>query len=214
MSTDDKAAVSPPGLPLERKIPLIVLALFAFVLGTGIVVSYYEVRHAAELAAADRLKSLSGAIASVAAQPVTSRVQNLRRVAGDPTIVDALRHPDRPYGPEIRRAMSPVLNTPADTGVTGLWTRAGRPLGTLALELPEQRQSIHEEIERVERGDSLAVGSFRSANRRTAYWIVVPVLDRDSTRLGYLAQERVVANNPAALRGVNGLMGPEIDGFL
>ena len=118
------------GLPLQRKIPLIVLALFAFVLGTGIVVSYYEVRHAAELAAADRLKSLSGAIASVAAQPVTLRVQNLRRVAGDPAIVDALRHPDRPYGPEIRRAMSPVLNTPADTGVTGLWTRAGRPLGT------------------------------------------------------------------------------------
>ena len=202
------------GLPLQRKIPLIVLALFAFVLGTGIVVSYYEVRHAAELAAADRLKSLSGAIASVAAQPVTLRVQNLRRVAGDPAIIDALRHPDRAYGPDVRRAMSPILSTPADTGVTGLWTRGGRPLGSLGLDLPERRQSIHEEIERVERGDSLAVGPFRSTNRRTAYWIVVPVLDRDSTRLGYLAQERVVANNPAALRGVNSLMGPEIDGFL
>ena len=40
MSMGDKAAVSLSGLPLERKIPLIVLALFGFVLGTGIIVSY------------------------------------------------------------------------------------------------------------------------------------------------------------------------------
>ncbi|HEV8217428.1 MAG TPA: hypothetical protein VGP95_16380, partial [Gemmatimonadaceae bacterium] len=110
MSTDDKATVSPPGLPLERKIPLIVLALFGFVLGTGIVVSYYEVRHAAELAAADRLKSLSQAIGSVAGAPLTSRVQNMHRVAADPVIIDALRNPDRPPDTAVRKAMAPILN--------------------------------------------------------------------------------------------------------
>ena len=214
MTKDAKAVTGLSGLPLQRKIPLIVLALFGFVLGTGIIVSYYEVRHSAELAAADRLKSLSQAIGSVAAQPLTLRVQNMRHIADDPAIVDALRNPDRPVSASVRKAMSPILTTPSDTGVTGLWTRSGRPIGSLALELPEQRQSIHDEIERIERGDSLSVGSFRSTNRRTAYWIVVPVLNSDSTVLGYLAQERVILNNPAALRGVNGLMGPEIDGFL
>ena len=214
MSKDANAVTGLSGLPLQRKIPLIVLALFGFVLGTGIVVSYYEVRHAAELAAADRLKSLSQAIASVAASPLTVRVQNMRRIAADPAIIDALRNPDRPVSAAVRKAMSPILSAAADTGVTGLWTRSGRPIGSLTLELPEQRQGIHDDIERVERGDSLAVGSFRSTNRRTAYWIVVPVRDADSTLLGYLAQERVILNNPAALRSVNGLMGPEIDGFL
>ena len=62
MNNDTRAA-GLSGLPLQRKIPLIVLALFGFVLGTGIVVSYFEVRHAAELAAADRLLSLSRVIA-------------------------------------------------------------------------------------------------------------------------------------------------------
>src|SRR6476646_2000488 len=102
------------GLPLQRKIPLIVLALFAFVLGTGIVVSYYEVRHAAELAAADRLKSLSGAIASVAGSPITQRVQNMRRIAQDPTIVDALRHPDRSSDAAVHKAMTPILSSSGD----------------------------------------------------------------------------------------------------
>jgi len=212
--TNVRAATGPSGLPLQRKIPLIVLALFGFVLGTGIVISYYEVRHAAELAAADRLQSLSGAIASVAGAPVAQRVATMRRVAADTAIIDAFRDPSRVSAVSVRKAMSPILNTNADTGLVGLWTRSGRPLGPLGLELPEQQQSIQQEIERVERGDSLAVGSFRSAHGRTWYWVVVPVLDRDSTRLGYLAQERILVNNPAALRGVNGLMGPEIDGFL
>lgn len=209
-----KAVTGLSGLPLQRKIPLIVLALFGFVLGTGIIVSYFEVRHSAELAAADRLKSLSQAIGSVAGQPLSLRVQNMRHIATDVAIIDALRNPERPVNPAVRKAMAPILNTPSDTGVTGLWTPAGRPVGSLALELPEQRQSIRDEIARVERGDSLAVGSFRSTNRRTAYWIVVPVRDADSTLLGYLAQERVLVNNRAALRSVTGLMGPEIDGFL
>src|SRR5690242_18223521 len=95
MDTSSGAAAGQSGLPLQRKIPLIVLALFALVLGTGIVVSYYEVRQAAELAAADRLQSLSKAIASVSAGPLATRVGNIKRVAADPAIVDALRNPSR-----------------------------------------------------------------------------------------------------------------------
>jgi signal transduction histidine kinase len=213
MRKDAKAA-GLSGLPLQRKIPLIVLALFGFVLGTGITVSYFEVRHAAELAAADRLLSLSQAIASVAGQPLTLRVQTMRRVAADTAIVNALRSPDRPSTAAVRSAMAPVLNTASDSGVIGLWTRAGRPLGSLTLDLPEQQQSIGREIERMERGDSLSIGSFRSKNGRTSFWIVLPVFDRDKSVLGYLAQERIVLNNPAALKSVNGLMGADIEGFL
>ena len=222
MNNGSKAGAGLSGLPLQRKIPLIVLALFAFVLGTGIVVSYYEVRHAAELAAADRLQSLSQAIASVSGGPLALRVTNMRHVAADTAIVDALQHPGRPSDASVRKALSPLLNQPADSGTIGLWTRAGRPVGPLSLELSERRpeiqqeiqQDVQREIERVEQGDSLAVGSFRSTNGRTTYWMIVPVLDRDKTRLGYLAQERILLNNPASLKSVNGLMGSEIDVFL
>ena len=226
MSDGMRAGAGLSGLPLQRKIPLIVLALFALVLGTGIVISYYEVRHAAELAAADRLQSLSQAIASVSAGPVAARVTNAKRVAGDTAIVNALRNPARPSDASVRKAFSALMTSAADSGAIGLWTRAGRPVGPLVLEVPEPRQdiprdvqqniqqNIQQEIERVERGDSLAVGSFRSVKGRTSYWIVVPVLDHDKTVLGYLAQERILLNNSAALKSVNGLMGPEIDGFL
>ncbi len=201
-------------LPLQRKIPLIVLALVAFMLGTGIVVSYYEVKHAAELAAADRLQSLSQVMASSASLPLTQRVVTMRHVASDTAIVEALRHPDRPSTPAVRSAMSPLLNQPADSGAIGLWTRTGKPTGSLALDPPERPQRVRQEIERLERGDSLAVGSFHAVNGRTAYWIVVPVFDRDSSKLGYLAQERIVVNNAATVRSVNALMGNDIDGFL
>src|SRR5690242_20961515 len=113
MSNGVKPAGGLSGLPLQRKIPLIVLALFAFVLGTGIVISYYEVRHAAELAAADRLQSLSQAIASVSAGPVAVRVTNAKRVAGDTAIVNALRNPARPSDASVRKAFSALMTTAA-----------------------------------------------------------------------------------------------------
>ena len=178
MNNDTRAA-GLSGLPLQRKIPLIVLALFGFVLGTGIVVSYFEVRHAAELAAADRLLSLSRVIASLSAQPLTQRVIVTRSVAADPAIVEALRSPGRPTGPAVRTALAPLLAQRSDSGAIGLWTRTGRPVGSFTLELPEQQQSIQQEIERAEHGDSLFIGSFRSTNGRTTFWILVPV-DRKS----------------------------------
>jgi signal transduction histidine kinase len=218
MNNGSKAAPGLSGLPLQRKIPLIVLALFAFVLGTGIVLSYYEVRHAAELAAADRLKSLSQAIASVAGTPLTQRVTNMRRVAADTTVVDALRNAGQPSEASVRKAMAPLLNGASDSGAIGLWTRSGRPIGPLSLEVPERQQRIDremtQEIERLEHGDSVAVGSFRSSNGRTNYWIAVPVIDPDKKVLGYLGQERIVVNNPAGTKTINDLMGSETDGFL
>ncbi len=218
MSNGSRPGVRLSGLPLERRIPLLVLALFALVLGTGIVVSYYEVRHAAELAAADRLQSLSRAIASVSAGPLATRLTSMKHVAADTAVIEALRNPDRPSEAPVRKAMAPLLTSPSDSGIIGLWTRAARPVGPLALDVPERQQVVHQdveqEIQRVEGGDSLAVGSFRSRNGRTTYWMIVPVVDHDKTVLGYLAQERIVVNNPTALKSVNGLMGSEIDGFL
>ena len=221
MSRDDRAA-GLSGLPLQRKIPLIVLALFGFVLGTGIVVSYFEVRHAAELAAADRLQSLSQAIAQVAGQPLLLRTQALRRVAADTAIVEALRHSDRAASPAVRKAMAPVLTSASDSGAIGLWTRAGRPVGSIALELAnredafrqQQEEEVRQEIARIESGDTLAIGPLRSSDGRITYWAVAPVVAPDKSVLGYLAQQRIVRNNPAALRPMYSLMGTEIDGFL
>ena len=50
--------VSPTQLPLERKLPILVLALFSVILGAWALASYYETRRAAEAGAAERLSTL------------------------------------------------------------------------------------------------------------------------------------------------------------
>ena len=51
--------VYPAQLPLERKLPVLVLALFSIILGAWAGVSYYDTRHTAEVAASDRLTTIN-----------------------------------------------------------------------------------------------------------------------------------------------------------
>src|SRR6185503_20326270 len=58
-SAGDPASEPKGGLPLQRKLPLLILALLALVLAVSLVISYFTVRRAAEVAAGVRLSSLS-----------------------------------------------------------------------------------------------------------------------------------------------------------
>src|SRR5262249_5117951 len=120
--------------PLERKLPLLIFAILFVVLAASLGISYYEIRRAAELSAADRVSSLAGQLAAMFQQQIAARVNALRRAAGDPAIAAALLNPDRSPGSEALQVLR-VLRTPIDSSTPPqLLTRDGRPIGSVQLE--------------------------------------------------------------------------------
>jgi signal transduction histidine kinase len=221
---DDVLAVSIPStqtapapapgrsLPLERKLPLLNLGLFGLVLAVSMSVSYYEVRHAAELAASERLMTLSKVLSSLVEQPTNARLALMRHVARDSAVQRALHAADHPPDPVAKKALAALITTPADTATPAeLWRPDGRPAGGIALEIPAEVQRARDEVRSQGEADSGRVGRLYAINGRAAFWIAVPVRQADGQLLGYVAQERRINSNPRALRPLRDLIGSDID---
>src|SRR5690349_3735844 len=111
-------------LPLERKLPLMILGVLAFVLALSLIISYYAIRRSTQIAAGDRLASLSQVLAQMIGQQTTTRLTLMHRASSDTAILNALRAPDRPPGVSARRALAGMLATRADSASPPeLWTR-------------------------------------------------------------------------------------------
>src|SRR5215831_828895 len=116
-------------LPLERKLPLLILAILTLILATSLAISYYEVRRSAELSAAERLSSLSRSLALMLQQQTATRLANLRRVAGDTVVQRAFAPPGRPSS---RGAVKALAATTTDSlSPPLLLTTEGRVIGPL-----------------------------------------------------------------------------------
>ncbi len=201
-------------LPLERKLPLLVFALVGTVIVASLGVSYYEVRSAAEKSAADRLASLSHTIAALSAQATTTRFVQMRRVARDDAVIDALSHPRQPLTPAAQHALGTLALAPADTSTpAGLWTADGSPAGDMRLELPSDAPRARDEILRAPSEDSGHVTDLYVEGTHTSAWDVVPVR-RAGSVIGYVIQERRINTNPQALRPISALIGPDIEFYL
>jgi signal transduction histidine kinase len=209
-------ALAPQSLPLERKLPLLVLGLFTLVLATSLIVSYYEERHSAIQMAGERLAALGQAFAAITEQGVNQRMNLLRRVSHDTAVQNALRAPTKPLTSKAIQALGILYVTPADTATTPeLWDARGEPLGARRLETPADDQRVRDELmQSAAAGDSGHVTRLHVSNSRAAYYIGVPV--RDAGRLlGFVGQERRINFNPRALSAsvVRGLLGADIDFF-
>jgi signal transduction histidine kinase len=189
--------VYPTQLPLERKLPLLVLALFSVILGTWAIASYYETRRAAETAAAERLSSFARIVGMTVDGLNNMRLGTLAAAARDTAILSALRSPARPLTPAAERALSP---TPAPAGVTNapqpaaaqLWTADGRVVGDLDLELPVATRAFRDSLLRTPPGarDSTLASGIYSSGRQSSLWMVAVVRDATGNRLGYVVQQR------------------------
>ena len=82
-------------LPIERKLPLLILGVLAFVLALSLVISYYAIRRSTQIAAGDRLASLSRVIAQLYQQQTAARLTLMQQASSDTAILNALRHPER-----------------------------------------------------------------------------------------------------------------------
>ncbi len=205
------ASATGRSLPLERKLPLLNLGLFGVVLAISMSVTYYEVRHSAQLAASERLATLSKVLASVIEQQTNARLTLMRRLAKDTTIQSVLRVGDRIAAPSARKALSSLITSPSDTATPPqLWRPDGRPAGGIALEMPADVQRARDEVRLQGDSDSGRVGHLYTADGHASLWMAVPVRQADGTLLGYIAQERRI-NNPRGLGPLRDLIGSDID---
>ena len=211
------SAVAPQSLPLERKLPLLVLGLFTLVLATSLIVSYFEERHTAIEMAGERLSALGQALASFVEQASSSRMNLMRRVSRDTAIQAALRTPQRPLSSKALQALDAMYVNPGDTTTPPeLWDSRGQPLGAHELETPADQQRVRDElIQSATAGDSGHVTHLRLSNGRATYYNAVPVRSPEGTLLGFLGQERRINFTARTMSSsaVRGLLGADVGFF-
>jgi signal transduction histidine kinase len=203
-------------LPLERKLPLLVLGLFTFVLATSLLVSYYEERRSAVELAGERLAALSQAFAAIIEQGPNQRLTLMRRASRDTAIQNALRAPERPLSASARQALLGLGLTPADMAMPyELRDAHGAPLGTRRLETPADQQHVRDELLQVAAaGDSGRLTHLRMVNGRATYFSAVPVRDARRTLLGFIVQQRRFNFTRRTLApSLRGLFGADIEFF-
>jgi len=211
-SSSSQPPPAPRSLPLERKLPLLNLGLFGLVLAASLSASYYEIKHSAQLSAAERLASLSTVLTSMVEQQTNARLASMRRVAHDAGVQRALREPDRAPSDTVEKLLATLSSAPGDSSVlVQLWRPDGRPVGTLGLERPTDAQLLREEVRQQGTSDSGRIGRMHVTSGHASLWIAVPVRDAGDRLLGFVAQERRVGNNPRALRPLRSLMGSDVD---
>ncbi|MFI5229788.1 MAG: ATP-binding protein [Gemmatimonadales bacterium] len=203
-------------LPLERKLPLLILALLGIVVVVSVGISYYEVRRVAERASADRLASLSNVFAQLSEQSMNARLAQMRRIARVTSVAAALDDPSRPLSPAAQRALATLTLTPSDTALPAeLLAPDGTPVGGAPRLVPAgDDQALRAAITRPPaNGDSGYLTPLVPRGDRASVWVVAPVR-RGGVAAGWLVQERRITANPQALRPLRALSGPDIEFYL
>ena len=216
-ASPERRTTSSPGrasLPLERKLPLLILAILTLVLATSLAISYYEVRRSAQLSAGERLTRISQALASLMQQQTTARLNTMRRVALDTAVVNSFATPDREPSLAAKRAMSAVTMPTDSLTPPMLWTVGGRLISNLRLEQAADVDRFRATIaEQIVLSDSEHVSKLTAMNGHAGTWQSVPVR-KDGQLLGFLAQERRFTAAPRTLQPFRDLIGGGIDFYI
>ncbi len=200
-------------LPLERRLPLLVLGLLAFVLAISLFVSYYEIRASAQASARDRLASLSRVVSSMLQQQVGARLATMHRIAADSSVISALESPTSTPSVDASDALLALTARADSLTPPMLLTTDGRPIGDVHLETPGDAERYRAEIhDLAATPDSSYVSQWYTANGHSSFWMAVPV-KRGGQLLGYLAQERRLNANPRGLQPFLDLIGSDIELF-
>jgi signal transduction histidine kinase len=206
--------VYPAQLPLERKLPALVLVLFSIILGAWAAVSYYDTRHTAEVAASDRLTTIARVVASTLEQFNNARFALMTTAARDTAVQNALTTPDRPLSPGAQRALAPLAVPPAGILVPAtLWTSEGRTVGQLELESPADAREFRDDLLRAPTAtprDSLLLSRIQSVGQQAAVWIAAAVHDASGRHLGFVVQQRRFGGNQQTIHVLRDLIGGDV----
>jgi signal transduction histidine kinase len=207
------ARPAPSGWSLERKLPLLISALLAGVLGAFGAAAYHQVRAAAVARAEDRLGGVARQLATMSGTSGQPRIAVLRALAADTAVVRAVvGGPDAGGARAAVAARFASARQPADSTLDGweLWTadgarrfRGGRS-ATVAdsVALAATRAAAA-------RTDSVRRSPFYHVGGRVAVWTVVPVAAGGRTA-GFLAERRRLATSPRTEQAIRQLTGEDV----
>jgi signal transduction histidine kinase len=191
------------GLPLRKKLPLLVATLTASALVIAIALAYVEVRRTAQAATEARLRSLAVEINDLIATGVETRRGLEDRVAGSRAVLAALRG-GAPDSASLAQELG-TLRTAADgelpVALVGADDRVIFSDGELLEADPDPDPPL----------DSVrAYGVFRQVGDRVLYWSSLPVRGANRELSGWVVQRRRVGT-PATAETLGALIGSEIE---
>ena len=196
-------------LPLERKLPLLILALLTGVFVVSLSLTYYEIRQSSELSAEERLWTLAQRVQTQMELTVATRLAALRRAAHDTAVLAALREPTRPPNAAAQAALARPRQASDSLTPVELWSADGRRLGPLGLDVPKEGRSAQAEMMST-RSDSGQLSPLHAESGHVGYWVTVPVHVAGQL-LGFVAQERRVSANWQVVQSLRDILGQNID---
>jgi signal transduction histidine kinase len=219
-------------MSLERKLPLLVIAVLIATLATAVALAYHEVRRSAELAASARIQSASRQLASISAASINERARLLRDVAESPAIKAAIaeagEHTNQSELSAEHFAAANALHRlliPTDSALAiELWSSDGQMIQSIGNppETPKaDRQDVHSVpvpghgiAQTVMPADSAAhfLPFFEGKDHQVYYWMTVPVID-NGIHVGWIAEQSRIKSRPGADRQINGLIGEHTSAF-
>ncbi len=212
-------------MSLERKLPLIVIAVLIATLATAVTLAYREVRQSGELAATARIQTASRQLASLSATSISARAKLLQEVAQSPAVrLAATRSTDHSAASNVASSAATTLalhrlTLPNDSTLAiELWSADGQLVDSIG-NMPEtawtgsdRAQTFPIPGRRAPQtmmpagGNAQFLPFFQGRDRHVYYWMTMPVLDHGA-HVGWIAEQARIAPRPGADRQINGLIG-------
>jgi signal transduction histidine kinase len=194
------------GLSLERKLPLLIIALLVVSMAVGAASAYVEVKQSAVDTALERLEVVAQQLAATVAPSLGQRLAGMGELARDPAVLDFLADPSGAARPAAAAALLRLRVPQQPAYPAELWSPTRAPLLRVGVE-PDPAGIRAPGILPGPGG----VGPLFVAGSRAYFWIVVPVR-RGGAVAGYLAELRPVGGANTA-RQVEALLGRSITLF-
>jgi len=212
--------VSIRNISLERKLPLLVIAVLIATLATSVALAYREVRHSAELAAGARIQAASRQLASLSALSVAQRAKLLREVAENPAVKRAVASPalNSDTASDTHAALHRLV-LPSDSMLAiELWSADGQLVHSIGGPpvTPRSSGDTHQSFPVPGHGapqtsmpkdtNTQFLPFFETRDSQVYYWLTIAVTDAGQ-RIGWIAEQAHIRSRPNTDRQINGLLG-------
>ncbi|MEP6493260.1 MAG: ATP-binding protein [bacterium] len=212
-------------LPLQWLLPLLTTTVVVGVLATALILSSAMLKRSALDSAQDRVKRATHQLATVISTSVQQSWPRYAAVAHDSSLRRLLATSNGKADARSLREKLGRLAAPNDSGLPiELWSADGRRLAYVGdnvhdaiearqePEIPEHPRLPHDGLDSIKIVDSLQLGDLYPSAGRVYFWLVVPVIDRGAP-LGYIVQQRRLAENPQIEQTIRDLSGTEIAAY-
>jgi len=222
-------------MSLERKLPLLVIAVLVATLATAVGLAYREVRSASEASSGVRLQIVGQELASLSATGIAARAKLLHEVAQLPAVRSAVSRATTETAAPARTPKSGETKTAGESALQlalqrlvlsndstlaiELWSANGTLIDSLGAAPQEavtatadSRQTLSIPGNRVPQtsmpnGDTAQFSPFfEGRDHQVYYWMTVPVLDGNN-RVGWIAEQARIKPRPGADTRINRLLG-------